>query len=98
MAKRTEAGEPLHLITNAGAATDGSDVPAAISADLAATVEIATDLVHVGLPIMDSVLLPGSREWRPEANGLYSVLDKGLETALPLMQAGGPQGSRADRR
>jgi GAF domain len=87
MAKRTEAGEPLHLITNAGAATGGSEVPTAISADLARRSRLRADEVHAGLPIMDSVLLPGSREWHQEAVGLYSVLDKGLETATSLMQA-----------
>jgi hypothetical protein len=62
-------------------------VPTAINADLARRSRLRAEGGHADLPFMDSVLLPGSREWQPEANGLYSVLDKGLTTALPLMQA-----------
>src|SRR5260370_35778274 len=87
MAKGTEGGEPLHLITNTGAATGGSDVPTAISASLARRSRLRADGVHAGPPIMNSVLLPDSTECHLAAIGLSSVLDKGLDTALPLMQA-----------
>jgi hypothetical protein len=49
--------------------------------------DCAADGAHAGLPITDSVLLPDSRAWHLEPVGPYSVLDKGLQTELSLMQA-----------